>query len=144
MFLAYDKVHFSQHALYQEYEAMTPGIASKDVAFDIFWSNIDEKVQAVNDALKAAKFADGAIPIEYYLFAVLAAEGELFDVYLLDEDKLFVSLSAGVAADDVVTVGTSMVKEVSDPIREVWARREAQDAAQRAASKKLKLKHKRH
>lgn len=79
VFTAYDKVHFSQYDLYQEYASAVPGVDSFRVAGDL--------------AVRQVEL--GLVISEFRLFPVLNSIGVLFDVYLLDEDGRFLGCEAG-------------------------------------------------
>ena len=99
MFLAYDKVLFSQYALYEAYSKLDTGLHSSGVAVDILKASAgDEELMNLNEALRKLKMDDGFVPIEYWLFAVRDVTGENFDIYLLDEDSLFVNIAPNVSS----------------------------------------------
>jgi hypothetical protein len=103
IFAAYDKVPFSQYEGYHKYAGLVPGADSLKIALGIFYSapvgheSID-LVRTMNERVRALR----VIPQEFYSFAILNASGEGFDVYLQDEDGLFIACAPATPAEDVL------------------------------------------
>lgn len=110
-FTAYDKVHFSQYPLYEQYAKSAPGEENFSIAENIFYaSREDEAVTAVNGELRRITDSGSYVPSEHRLFAIRDASGDSFDVYLMDEDRLFVSHVPHVHRDNVVTAGLTLAQ----------------------------------
>ena len=111
MFTAYGAVHYSLYAEYEKYALLVPG--SMEAAYQArnLFSRFDTVVKEFNDSFRAA-CASSAFGIvqEYRVFCVRAADGVLFDVYLVDEDQLFMGSVAGVAEDDVIAAGFGLME----------------------------------
>lgn len=113
LFTAYDKVHFEQYGLYQEYAELEPGEDSYRVAREIFGvSPKDDVVRVLAEQMNARKLALRIVIEEFFLYVIRDASGEAFDVYLVDEDNLFLGVATNIAEEDVVRTGERlMVKE---------------------------------
>jgi len=111
LFVGYNRVHFSQYELYEKYAAMTPGADALDVARDIY------SIAPMKDAVAPDfryKFADllrthGGVRIEFHLFSIPTADGDGFDIYLVDEDGLFLGVAVDVAEADIITAATALL-----------------------------------
>lgn len=122
-FTAYDKVPHTQFDLYQQYALMEQGTAeAARVAEDILGAREkDDLVDTLYGLLVEMKENSRAVgwigqetylvPTEYSLFAVLAPEGVLFHVYLLDEDRIFCRAALNVEESAVLSVGYRLMQE---------------------------------
>ena len=114
MFLAYDQVLFAQYPHYEKYALLTPGPEAKTVALDILQtSQGDAVVKALNTTLYHTVKRNSVVPIEYHLFAIRNTAGNEFDVYLLDEDSIFLACAGTVAESNVVKMGEALLEAVS-------------------------------
>jgi hypothetical protein len=113
MFLDYDKVPHSAYDLYQQYAEQTPSSDTRHLARIILGhSGMDTVVSKFREDLHAMKYQQDLVPVEYALFAIRnAADATTFDVYLLDEDSLFIAVEVGVAQDDVMETGLHMMQQ---------------------------------
>lgn len=111
MFTAYGFVHYSLYGAYEKYAFLVPG--SVEAAFQACYllSSFDVDARGFNETFRVvcASSAYGIVQ-EYRVFCVRAADGVNFDVYLVDEDQLFLSSVAGVAGDDVVVAGFRLME----------------------------------
>ena len=111
MFLAYDKVPFHQYDMYQEYALMTPGPESFRLA-EVIAGSGDEVVRDLWEKLFTLKAQHpDLVAIEYRLYAPRDASGELFDVYMVDEDGWYLGTIAGVKHEDVLAAGLRLMEE---------------------------------
>lgn len=111
MFTAYGFVHYSLYGAYEKYALLVPG--SVEAAFQARYllSSFDVDARGFNETFRAACVSSAyGIVQEYRVFCVRAADGVNFDVYLVDEDQLFLGSVAGVAGDDVVAAGFRLME----------------------------------
>jgi hypothetical protein len=115
MFLAYDIIPYQQHTLYQQYAELTPGADTRFLAREIAGEAraCDQTVKDFNDALKWTLIRHSKVPVEFFLFTIRSNDGTKFDIYLLDEDSLFVGVTVDIAEADVLTTGQSMLDAVT-------------------------------
>lgn len=112
MFLAYGSVHYSLYSAYEKYALMTPGSIEACAFAQNLFSPEDEVAKEFNEILfSAARNSTFGIVEEYRVFCVRAADGENFDIYLVDEDQLFMASTPGVAEADVLTEGMNLMRD---------------------------------
>jgi hypothetical protein len=122
MFLAYDKVPFTQYALYEAYALLSPGADAVETAYAIYGSSrADADMRSMQDAIRFAVLGEKRIPVEFTLFAIRDASGVAFDIYFLDEDGLFLAFAAGVAEADVVTSAVALAVEAMKDVTGFFA-----------------------
>jgi hypothetical protein len=115
MFLAYDRIPYNQHTLYQQYAELTPGADTRFLAQDIAGKaqTSDQTVKDFNEALRWTLIRHNKVPVEFFLFTIRSSDGDTFDMYLMDEDSLFVGVIVNIAEADVLTTGQTMLDAVS-------------------------------
>lgn len=111
VFTAYDKVHFTQYEKYQRYAEMVPGKGAHLFAQEILGNEPkDSPARLITAELKALKRVLDLVMEEYFLFVIVNAAGDAFDVYLLDEDSLFRGFIPNVTKEDVLDAGEQLMR----------------------------------
>lgn len=72
---------------------------------------VDEDVKSLNRALFDEKLKEVFVPREFRLYTIRDASGVLFDVYLLDEDGIFLGVTPSVPEEKVIEVGIELMQE---------------------------------
>lgn len=112
MFLAYGSVHYSLYSAYEKYALMTPGSIEACYFARNLLSPEDKVAKEFNETFfRATSRSTFGIVEEYRVFCVRAADGENFDIYLVDEDQLFMASAPGVTETDVISEGMNLMSK---------------------------------
>jgi len=113
MFTAYASVAFTQYALYTEYAELTPSIATGKLAQEIWQAGIEEdaELRKFSKSLRSSLASARLVYSEYLPFAIRSADGEAWDIYLLDDDRNCIAMAAAVLTAD----GPTRLFEIAQP-----------------------------
>jgi len=113
MFTAYNAVAFTQYALYTKYAELTPSVATAKLAQEIWYAGLEQDAElrkftkSLNWGLASARL----VYSEYMPFAIRSADGEAWDIYLLDDDRDCIAMAAAVPTAD----GLARLLEIGQP-----------------------------
>lgn len=111
MFTAYGNIHYSLYSVYEKYALLAPGSVEAAYLARYMLSHTDVEAKEFNETFRAACASNTyGIVQEYRVFCVRAADGMTFDIYLVDEDQLFMASSAGVESANVISEGMKLME----------------------------------
>lgn len=111
-FLAYDKIPWQQHELYQTYARSERGLATLELARSLL-KDADDETRDLNGQLRRTLIATQEVPVEFELFAVRNPSVEGFDLYYVDEDDLLLGFALDVSADRAIQAALTLFDEAS-------------------------------
>lgn len=111
MFAAYGAVHYSLYNGYEKYALLVPGSVEAAYQARFLQSPTDAEAKEFNKVFFTACVSSTyGIVQEYRVFCVRAVDGVNFDIYLVDEDQLFMGSITEVSSPDVITEGMKLVE----------------------------------